>query len=221
MLTLLAITAVVAGATGSWSPCGLSMIATLGPEGHAGGRRATVAALAAFAPGALLGGVLTFGSLAVAGALLGGAGAAGTTAAAAVVLAGAALLELRGAPIVPQVRRQVPEPWRRVLPLPAAAAGYGVLLGLGFTTYVLTFALPALAATSVALGDPVAGLVIGLAFGAGRALPVLVLAPLAEHPAGRTATELMAQRPAVLRAFRAAAGLALAACAVVVSAGVA
>jgi hypothetical protein len=31
----------------------------------------------------------------------------------------------------------VPEHWRRVAALPLAAAGYGVLLGLGFTTFVI------------------------------------------------------------------------------------
>ena len=59
--------------------------------------------------------------------------------------------------IVPQVRRQVPEPWRRVLPLPLAAGLYGVLLGLGFTTFVLSFAVWALAGISFALGEPRSG----------------------------------------------------------------
>ena len=66
----------------------------------------------------------------------------------------AALGEARGARIVPQVRRQVPESWRRVLPVPLAAGLYGVLLGLGFTTFILSFAVWALAGISVALGDP-------------------------------------------------------------------
>ena len=39
---------------------------------------------------------------------------------------------------------------------------YGVLLGLGFTTFILTFAVWALAGISVALGDPQLGLLIGL-----------------------------------------------------------
>src|SRR5207248_10242984 len=47
VLTALALAGLVAGATGSWSPCGLSMIDTLG---------ARRAALAAFALGALAGG---------------------------------------------------------------------------------------------------------------------------------------------------------------------
>jgi len=210
VLTVLALAAFVAGATGSWSPCGFSMISTLGqgPDG----RRGSIAACAAFVPGALLGGVVTFGGLALLGALLGGGAVA--LAAGAVLAGAAALAEAAGVRIAPQIRRQVPEHWRRVLPLPLAAAGYGVLLGLGFTTFVLTFAVPALAGVALAVGDPAAGLVAGLAFGAGRALPVVVLAPQADRPFGLRATELMAERPAILRGFRVADALALAAVAV-------
>src|SRR6185312_9205753 len=122
------------------------------------------------------GGVITFGGLSLLGSALGAGGTTAAAVAGAVALA-AAIGELRGARIVPQVRRQVPESWRRVLPVPVAAGLYGVLLGLGFTTFILTFAVWALAGVSVALGDPGLGLVIGLAFGAGRALPVAALAP--------------------------------------------
>ncbi|HEY3018957.1 MAG TPA: hypothetical protein VGJ32_02135, partial [Solirubrobacteraceae bacterium] len=157
----LALAGLVAGVTGSWSPCGFSMIDTIGRRG-----RATPAACAAFALGAPAGGVLSFGALALVGALLPG-GRAALGVAAAIAVTGAAL-DAAGAPIVPQIRRQVPEPWRRALPLPLAAGLYGVLLGMGFTTYVLSFAVPALAAVTVALGDPALGLAVGLAFGAGR-----------------------------------------------------
>jgi hypothetical protein len=192
------------------------MVATLGPPGHSGGRGTTLAACAAFVPGALAGGVVTFGALSLLGALLG----AGDVAllAGATLAAAAALLELTGRRIVPQIRRQVPEHWRRVLPLPVAAAGYGVLLGLGFTTFVLTFAVPALAGVALAVGEPAAGLALGLGFGAGRALPVVLLAPLAEAPLGIRATELMAERPAILRGFRAADAVALAAVALALGA---
>jgi hypothetical protein len=214
---LLALAGFVAGLTGSWSPCGFSMVATLGPGGHTGGRGTTLAACAAFVPGALAGGVLTFVALSALGALLGGGDAA--LLAGAGVAAAAALAEATGRRIVPQVRRQVPEHWRRVMPLPLAAAGYGVLLGLGgFTTFVLTFAVPALAGVALAVGDPAAGLALGLAFGAGRALPVVVLAPLAESPAGLRATDLMAERPSILRGFRAADAAALAAVALALGA---
>lgn len=207
MLIVLGVAALLAGMTGSWSPCGLSMVATLGPAGHRGGRWATLAACAAFVPGALAGGLLTFGSLALAGAALGGGTIALGLAAGALLVA--ALLDARGARVVPQIRRQVPEHWRRVLPLPLAAGLYGVLLGMGFTTFVLSFAVPALAAVALALGDPVVGLVLGLGFGAGRALPIVVLAPLASTRAGARASELMAERPAILRGLRIADALAL------------
>ena len=70
----LAVAALAAGLTGTWSPCGFSMIDTLGPRGHDGGRRATWTACAMFALGAPVGGVITFGGLSALGALLQGGG---------------------------------------------------------------------------------------------------------------------------------------------------
>jgi cytochrome c biogenesis protein CcdA len=208
----LGVAALAAGLTGTWSPCGFSMIDTLGPRGHDGGRRATLAACAAFALGAPVGGVITFGGLSALGDLLQGGGAAFGVAAAIAIAAAA--LDLAGVRIAPQLRRQVPEGWRRVLPLPLAAFLYGILLGLGFTTYVLSFALPALAAISVAAADVQLGLVVGLAFGVGRALPIVVLAPLADTPFGARAITAMAERPRLLRGTRIVDALALAGVAV-------
>jgi hypothetical protein len=195
-----------AGITGAWSPCGFSMVETLAPSGYAGRARTTVAACVTFALGALAGGVITFGGLALLGSALG----ATAPFAAAVIALAAAVGEAKGARIVPQVRRQVPESWRRVLPVPLAAGLYGVLLGLGFTTFILSFAVWALAGISVALGDPAAGLAIGLAFGAGRALPVVALAPVG----GGALHAAMAERPRILRSLRALDAAVLLACAV-------
>ncbi|WP_028063060.1 hypothetical protein [Solirubrobacter soli] len=193
--------AVVAGVTGAWSPCGFSMVETLAPQGYAGRLRTTAIACATFAIGALVGGVVTFGGLALLGREL---GANAPFVAAAIALAAAAL-EARGARILPQVRRQVPESWRRVMPVPLAAGLYGVLLGLGFTTFILSFAVWALAGISVALGDPLTGVLIGLAFGAGRALPVIALAP----SNGGSLHAAMAERPRILRSLRFLDALAL------------
>src|SRR3954454_16834416 len=138
MLTwVLAVAALAAGITGAWSPCGFSMVETLAPAGYAGRLRTTVVACATFALGALAGGIVTFGGLALIGTALG----AGAPAVAALVSLAAAVGEARGARIVPQVRRQVPESWRRRMPVPLAAGLYGVLLGLGFTTFILSFAV--------------------------------------------------------------------------------
>jgi hypothetical protein len=125
----------------------------------------------------------------------------------------AAIADVRCLPIVPQIRRQVPEHWRRVLPLPVATLLYGVLLGLGFTTFVYAVALWALAGIAFFVASPQTGALVGLAFGAGRALPICVLAPVAHYRAGRSAVDAMAQRPAVLSVVRRLA----AACLVVVA----
>jgi len=212
--TVLILAAAAAGVTGAWSPCGFSMVETLAPDGYAGRLRTTAAACVTFSAGALAGGAATFGSLALIGQALGAGGPAALATAAAVALA-AALGEARGARILPQVRRQVPESWRRRMPVPVAAGLYGVLLGLGFTTFILTFAVWALAGVSVAVGDPGVGLLVGLAFGAGRLLPVVVLAPAARTAGGAATHAAMAERPAILRALRAVDALAMAACAIV------
>lgn len=196
--------ALVAGLAGAWSPCGFSMVDTIA----AGRRAATAAATLAFGFGAALGGVATFGGLALAGRALGLGGGIALAVGAGLVLAAAAG-DAAGRRIVPQVRRQVPESWRRILPMPVAAGLYGVLLGLGFTTFVLSFATYALAAAALVTGDPALGVGIGLAFAAGRTLPVVLLAPAQETGWGADAAAAMAERPGILRALRALAAAAL------------
>jgi hypothetical protein len=205
MLTIaLAVVGAVAGLTGTWSPCGFSMIETIGRP-----QRLVRTSCATFALGALAGGAATFSSVAAAGAVVRRFAADDVVLLAAVVAVAAAVAELRGARIAPQIRRQVPERWRRTLPLPLAAALYGVLLGLAFTTFVLTFAVWALAAVTFAAGQLSLGVVVGLAFGAGRALPIVTIAPLVRKRVGNRLLAAMAERPSVLRAFRLADGVAL------------
>jgi hypothetical protein len=217
----LVVAALLIGATGAFSPCGFSVVETLGPTGHTGGRRTTIAACIAFVPGAVLGGVISFGSLAVLGELAHGAGGRLAYAIAAAIALLAAVLEARGARVVPQIRRQLPERWRRVMPMPVAGALYGVLLGMGFTTFVLSFGVWALAGISLALGDLELGLLLGACFGIGRAIPVVALAPLAGTPAGGRATDLMAASPAAYLGIRRgdAAALALGGLALALSVG--
>jgi hypothetical protein len=103
------------------------------------------------------------------------------------------------------------------MPLPLAACLYGVLLGLGFTTFVLSFGVWALGGISLALGDPGTGMVIGGAFGVGRALPVVVLAPAIDRPFGRRCISAMAERPALYRLLRLGDAVALGLAAVVLA----
>ena len=58
-------------------------------------------------------------------------------------------------------------------------------------------------------------LAIGLAFGAGRLLPVVALAPTAGTERGAAVHAAMAERPQILRSLRAVDALAMAACALV------
>jgi hypothetical protein len=201
--------ALLIGLTGAWSPCGFSMVETIGLSGDGTRRRTTIASCMAFAPGAVVGGIATFGLLSTLGELLHGVeGRAAYLVAAAIAFA-AAMAEVRGARIVPQIRRQLPEHWRWTMPIPLAATLYGILLGLGFTTFVLSFGVWALAGISLALGDPAAGLVIGAAFGLGRALPVVFVAPAVDRGFGVRCIELMAERPALYRIFRLGDGVTL------------
>ena len=218
MLTALVLAALVAGVAGAWSPCGFSMVDTFAPHGYARRMRMTVVSCAAFAVGALAGGVATFGGLALLGHALGTGGGAMAAVAVAVLLVAAAG-DAAGRRIVPQVRRQVPESWRRVLPVSLAAALYGVLLGLGFTTFVLSFAVYALAAACLALGVPSVGVAVGLAFAIGRILPVVILAPLQATERGVDMARGMGDRPGVLRALRATGGVALGAAALTIALG--
>jgi len=207
---ILLLTAFAAGVTGAWSPCGFSMVETLGGARGRVGARHVAASCTTFALGALAGGAITFTALAALGSALGGAGSTAALVVATVVALAAALGEALGVRVVPQIRRQVPEPWRRTLPLPLAAGLYGVLLGLGFTTFVLTLAVWALAGIAVAIGSLRAGLLIGLGFGAGRALPVVLMAPR-YATLGQRLELAMAERPALLRRLRLADGALLAA----------
>lgn len=206
MLTaVLCVAALAAGIAGTWSPCGLSMIWTLSPVDHDhGARRARSGALALTA-GCIAGGTGLFAGVAA----LGGALWSDARVTAGTVALAAALLDLRGLPVLPQVRRQVPEPWRRHAPLEIAAGAYGVLLGLGFTTFVMSYALWGLALVAMLVADPALGIPLGAAFGLGRALPIAVLAPAGDARWALAAQERMAQRPAVLRTVRAAAGALL------------
>jgi hypothetical protein len=208
-----AITATIAGIAGAWSPCGFSMVETIGSALGDARRTATLAASATFALGTLIGGVATFGGLALAGQLVGGGDDGLREGLGAAIALAAAAADWRGVKVAPQIRRQVPERWRWTMPLALACALYGVLLGLGFTTFVLAFAVWALAGISVAAGDPLLGVVVGLAFGAGRALPVLWMAPGLRGGSGARRLDEMASEPRLWLGLRRLDALGLVLCA--------
>jgi len=212
-LAAIALAALVAGVAGAWSPCGFSMVDTIGTALGDVRRSTMTLATVTFTVGALAGGAVTFGGLALVGSLLGG-GAGGLRDAVAAALAlAAAAADWRGLRIAPQIRRQVPERWRWIMPLPLACALYGVLLGLGFTTFVLSFAVWALAGMSFAAGSLAFGLIAGVAFGAGRALPVLWIAPRLRREDGQRALDRLALEPRMWLGLRRVDAIALSFCA--------
>lgn len=212
----LTLTAVLAGLTGTWSPCGLSSVDTLGSGlGRAPRAGRTLVTVGAFTVLAVVGGAVTFGGAAAAGSAAGLGGHAWAAASAAVLALVAGVGDLRFLAIRPQIRRQVPEAVRWRVPLPITAAAYGLLLGLGFTTYLLTYAMWALLGACVLLGDPVLGVVVGATFGLGRALPVAVLVPRFGRPETSQFIAEMERGPSLV-GLRRIDGVALLVCALAV-----
>lgn len=85
------------------------------------------------------------------------------------VVAVAALLDLvRLQP--PGPHRQVNEDWIGAFRGWVYGGGFGAQLGAGAATYVVTWLVWATAVSAVVVGDPLAGAVVGGAFGAGRSV---------------------------------------------------
>ena len=124
------LTALLAGLTGAFSPCGFSVVETIG-SALGDVRRVTLLACLSFSVGALFGGALTFVGLALVGSLLGDRGSGLAEAVGAAIALAGAVLDWRGVKVAPQIRRQVPERWRWIMPLPLAAGLYGLLLRPG------------------------------------------------------------------------------------------
>jgi hypothetical protein len=160
------------------------------PRGRAG---------AAFAAGLAVGAAAVFTALAAVGAAVGGPFVPVVAVAIAVAAVVSDALGLR---VRPQIHLQVPEPWRRTMPLERALFLYGLLLGTGLTTFVPATAAWALPVLCLALGSLGAALAIATGFAAGRALPVLVLA-------ARGGETVLAERPQGLRLLRVLAAASL------------
>src|SRR5215468_1738396 len=156
-------------------------------------------AAAAFAAGLALGSAAVLTVLAAVGSVVGGR----LVLVVAVAIGAAAVVsDALGLRVRPQIHLQVPEPWRRTMPLGRALFLYGLLLGTGLTTYVPATAAWALPALCLALGSLGAALAIAAGFAVGRALPVLVLA-------ARGGETVLAERPQGLRLLRALAAASL------------
>ena len=167
--------ALVAAVRSTWSPCGLSMLSSLTPVGERGRGQRFAWTAAGYVAGAVLGGAILGSALAlVAGGVrmlglpLSARIAAGALAA---VLGSAADLGLLGVAL-PVVRRQVNERWLDRYRGWVYGAGFGVQIGVGFATYVMTAALVVVAALAALSAHPGLAFGAGLTFGAVRGLTV-------------------------------------------------
>lgn len=153
------------------------MADTVGAARRAGdGAKAAAAALAL---GLVVSSASTLAAIGAAGRLLPSNHIVLVTIAAVCLVAAAG--DLAGRRVRPQIRLQVPERWRRTMPLPVASLLYGLLLGTGFSSAVPAFALWGLLLVVAALGSMTGALVVGLVLGLGRALPIVLGVPLAER----------------------------------------
>ena len=178
--------------------------------------------VAFFAIGSLAAGAL-------AGAVLGWAGSVALqgvepvtqlTAFALIVLVGTVFdVGLFGARL-PSIRRQVNEDWLGRYRGWVVGVGFGAQLGVGVATIVTTSAVYATLAASVLAGSARAGLLIGLVFGAARALSMFGAAG-ADDPASVAALDARFRRweePARMGAVSAQVTLAAAALALAATA---
>jgi hypothetical protein len=173
-VALLAVS-VVAAARGTWSPCGLSMISAINPlSERSRGYRYWLTTLW-FIAGSMAGG---------AGLGLGGAVLAALLRPlpdrAALLLAGAGCLVALAADLrvagfqLPLHPRQVNELWLMRYRRWLYAAGFGVQIGVGFATYIMTAATYLVLVLAGLTGSPALAISAGLLFGLVRGLAVLL-----------------------------------------------
>ena len=212
--------AVAAGLRGTWSPCGLSMLSSITPfsERARGYRYGTTCAwfvAGSTVGGAVLGGVAALGALAVS-PLVGGGLAPWLLAVGVVVALVCAASDAGIGPVrLPTLPRQVDEAWLGTYRRWIYAAGFGVQIGAGFTTYVMTAANYLVVALAVLAGSPGWALATGLVFGVTRGLVVTVGAwattPARLRDLHRTLERWAATSLRVMVGLQAAVAVALAA----------
>jgi voltage-gated potassium channel Kch len=172
-------TAVVAAVRGMWSPCGLSMLSSLNPVSESARRHRFWVTAAWYVTGAATGGAVLGAGCAV-GAFGYGRLDVDASWTWGIALAGAALAVASDSALVglalPVHPRQVDERWLARYRQWIYAGGYGVQIGTGFATYIMTAAVYLTTLLAVLTGRPAAAFGIGLTFGAVRGLGVLVTA---------------------------------------------
>jgi MFS family permease len=177
IISVAALVTVASAVRSTWSPCGLSMLASITPlsETGRGNRFGTTATW--FVVGSTVGG-LTLGlgvavlAVGVHGLALSSA-ALGVAALATAVLAAASDIGVKGFRL-PVHHRQVNERWLDQFRPWVYAAGFGGQIGSGLATYITTAAVYLMIVLGALGGSPVWAVALGIAFGFVRGLSVLL-----------------------------------------------
>jgi hypothetical protein len=177
LLAVALVTATVAALRGMWSPCGLSMLSSINPVSEsARGNRFRFTALW-YLGGALVGGGVLGTGLAVAASGVGRLHPSATVVWAVVLAAALMAAASDGAVFgrsLPDHPRQVDERWLVRYRRWIYAGGYGVQIGTGFATYIMTAGVHLTAVLAVLTGSPVQAAAIGVLFGGIRGLTIFV-----------------------------------------------
>jgi hypothetical protein len=216
MLYVALAVAVVAAVRGMWSPCGLSMLTSLNPVSEtARGNRFWVTALW-YVAGALVGGAVLGAGCAVAASgyaqLHAPPSLAWAIALTAALVAVASDSAVFGRSL-PDHPRQVDERWLVKYRRWIYAGGYGVQIGTGFATYIMTAAVYLTAVLAVLTGSPVQAVSVALTFGLVRGVTILVAAP------ARTAEQLRAAHRRIARLTAASLWTCIVVCAAAAAVG--
>lgn len=169
--------ALVSAVRSTWSPCGLSMLASITPmsEQGRGHRYRTTAAW--FVAGATVGGATLGAVMALLAVAVDAAGPSGAVAVGLGALSCAVALASDvgwGGFRLPVHHRQVNERWLDQFRPWVYGAGFGWQIGSGLTTYIMTAAVYLMMALGALTAAPWVALGLGLTFGLVRGLAVLL-----------------------------------------------
>jgi hypothetical protein len=172
-----AVVAVVVAARSTWSPCGVSMLASITPLAESGRGHRYRSTAAWFVAGAVAGGLTLGFALALVALAVGAAGLTPLTLAVVACLAAAtaAAADARlGGFALPVHHRQVNERWLDQFRPWVYGAGFGWQIGTGFATYIKTAGVYLLAVLAVLTGSWWVAVLVGALFGLVRGLAVFL-----------------------------------------------
>jgi hypothetical protein len=171
------IVALAAAARSTWSPCGLSMLATITPLAEQGRGHRYRSTATWFVAGSVLGGASLGAVMVLLAVAVRSIGATGTKLAAVAVVAGAVTVAAEmgiGGFRLPVHHRQVNERWLDQFRPWVYGAGFGWQIGSGLATYIKTYSVYLIIVLAALTTNLTLALVAGITFGLVRGLAVFL-----------------------------------------------